>query len=857
MPNPFHRRSRELRELENPLAFWSSDEASLLAALGSTTNGLSSREAERRRDASTSLRLRRSHRPSDLLLLARQFASPLVLLLAGAAGIAFSVGEHHDGLLILLIVLASGLVSFFQERSASHAVERLLALVATRINVWRDGASLEVADDDIVPGDVVALSAGSLIPGDCGLLESNDLHVDEAALTGETFPVEKKVGAVQANAPLAQRTCALFLGTHVVSGTAKALVVRIGRQTELGRLSARLERRPPETEFERGLQRFGTLLVRWTAVLVLAVFALNVFAERPAVESFLFALALAVGLVPELLPAIVAVNLARGAHRMAARKVIVKRLPAIENFGSMTLLCADKTGTLTEGRITLHEACDADGAASERALFHAYLNASFESGFSNPIDRALRDHRSFDLTGWTKLGEAPYDFTRRRLSVLVEQAASPGERWLITKGALAGVLDVCRDVERPTGSTPLESCRAELEARAQAYAGEGLRTLGLAVRRIDHGLAGSPRELEHEMTFLGFLTFADPPKEGIANTLADLTAVGVGFKLVTGDQLAVAERLARLVGIAAPRTLTGREIAELTPTALALRAPEVDVFAEVEPSQKELILLGLRRAGEVVGFLGDGINDAPALHAADVGISVDSAVDVAKEAADIVLLEHELSVLVEGVREGRRTFANTMKYVLITTSANVGNMLSMAAASAFLPFLPLLPTQILLNNFLSDFPAIAIATDRVDAELIARPRGWNVRFLRRFLLLFGGVSSAFDLLTFAVLLLVLRATPDELRTGWFVESLLTELLILLVIRTARPLWKSRSSRAIGWSTALVCAAAIALPYLPGADWFGFVPLPLPALGAVLAITAAYVATTEALKARFFRREGWG
>ncbi len=840
-------------------AFWASPAAELLAELESSVQGLASTQVASRLEACRAQRMKASHRPKNLVLLLRQFANPLILLLVVAAGIALAVGEAHDALLILVIVAASGLLGFFQEASASDAVARLLALVAVRTRVLRDGQTVERVADEVVPGDVVLLEAGSLVPGDCRILESKDLYVDEAALTGETFPAEKKPGREPADSPLARRSSALFLGTHVVSGTAKALVVRVGRATELGRLSAELDRRAPETEFERGLERFGGLLVRWTALLVLAVFAFNVFAHRPGLESFLFALALAVGLVPELLPAIVAVNLARGARRMARARVIVKRLPAIENFGSMTILCSDKTGTLTEGKVRLASALDAAGQASERVLFHAFLNASFESGFANPIDRALCEQGRFDLKGWTKLDEVPYDFVRKRLSVLVEhRGEGSSERWLVTKGAVSAVLAVSSQVEFADGSSqPLAELRAELEARARELGASGLRTLGLALRRLDGETVSATRELEREMSFLGFVTFFDPPKAGIEATLAELRAAGVAFKLITGDQLAVAERLAREVGVAQPATLTGGELRELSLDALVRRAPEVDVFAEVEPNQKERILVALSRAGHVVGFLGDGINDAPALHAADVGISVEGAVDVAKEAADLVLLERDLSVLTEGVMEGRRTFANTLKYVLITTSANFGNMLSMAGASAFLPFLPLLPTQILLNNFLSDIPAIAISTDRVDPELTARPRRWNVRFLRDFLLLFGGISSVFDFLTFGALLWLLKASPEQFRTGWFIESVLTELLILLVIRTARPFWQSRTSPAIVWATAATCLASVLAPYLPGAQELGFVPLPLPFLGLLLAITLAYVATTELAKGWFFRREGWG
>jgi Mg2+-importing ATPase len=777
-------------------------------------------------------------------------------MLAFAAVLSLAVHEANDAIIILVILVASGLLGFWQEWGAAGAVRKLLAIVAVRARVLRDGRDQDVLLEEIVPGDIVSLAAGALAPADCLLLESKDLFVDEAALTGETYPAEKRTGTAPADAPLARRTPALFLGTHVISGTARAVVVRTGRATEFGQVAARLASHPPETEFERGLQRFGYLLLRITAFLVLAIFAVNVFLDRPVIETFMFSLALAVGLVPELLPVIVSINLARGARRMARTKVIVKRLTAIENFGSMDVLCSDKTGTLTEGKVRLHAALAVDGAESEKVLLHAYLNAAFESGFANPIDQAIRDHRAFDLAGWRKLDEVPYDFIRKRLSVVAEK---DGERRLVTKGALAQVLAVCSRAETAAGEVPLASVRSAVEARFAELSESGLRTLGVAVRTLP---ADAPtlatKDQETEMTFLGFLTLFDPPKPEMERILAEIAAAGIGFKLITGDNLRVALHLARQVGITSPEALTGADLRAMSDLALAQRAERTDVFAEVEPNQKERIILALRKAGHVVGFLGDGINDASALHAADVGISVDSAVDVAKEAAEIVLLERDLGVLIQGVREGRRTFANTLKYIFITTSANFGNMLSMAGASLFLPFLPLLPTQILLNNFLSDFPAMTIATDRVDPELVDRPLRWNLPFIRDFMIVFGGISSLFDLLTFGTLFWLLRATPGQFRSGWFVESVLTELLILLVIRTRRAFFRSRPSRPMEISTVLVTVLSVSVLYLPVNRFFELEPLPLPFLALIGLITLAYTLASEMAKGWFFRREGgWG
>ncbi|HSN85985.1 MAG TPA: magnesium-translocating P-type ATPase [Thermoanaerobaculia bacterium] len=836
---------------------WSLPAEEALRSLGTGEGGLSSAEAASRLAAGGPNRLHPARQTSTWQLLFRQFASPLVLMLALAAILSLAVHEGQDAVIILVIVFATGLLGFWQEREAADAVQKLLARVAVRTKVLRDGQECEVPLEEVVPGDVVALAAGALVPADALLLTSKNLFVDEATLTGETYPAEKRPGAVPAGTPLSGRTPALFLGTHVVSGTGQAVVVRTGRDTELGQISSRLSLRPPESDFERGLQRFGYLLLRVTVGLVLVIFGANVFLDRPAVEAFMFSLALAVGLVPELLPVIVGINLARGARRMADAKVIVKRLTAIESFGSMDVLCSDKTGTLTEGRVRLHSALAVDGSPSEKVLLHGALNAAFESGFANPIDQAIRGHHGFDLSGWRKLDEVPYDFVRKRLSILVER---DGERLLVTKGALAQVLAVCSRAETAAGEeVPLESVATAVEARFAELSEGGLRTLGVAVRKLPaEALSVATQDQEADMTFLGFLAFSDPPKPEIERTLADIAAVGIRFKMITGDNLRVALRLARQVGIAAPAALTGPELRRMSDRALAQRAEQVDVFAEVEPNEKERIILALQKRGHVVGFLGDGINDASALHAADVGISVDSAEDVAKEAADIVLLEHDLGVLIEGVREGRRTFANTLKYIFITTSANFGNMLSMAGASLFLPFLPLLPTQILLNNFLSDFPAMTIASDRVDPELVARPLRWNLRFIRDFMIVFGGISSVFDLLTFGALFWLLRATPGEFRSGWFVESVLTELLILLVIRTRRPFFRSRPSLALTVSTVAVAVLCVALLYLPVNRFFELEPLPLPYLLALAAITLAYAMASEAAKGWFFRREGgWG
>ena len=637
--------------------FWSVPAAEALRRLQTASQGLSAAEAVSRMKRYAARRLAPKKRTDAMTLLLSQFSSPIVLLLLGATVISLFLHDATDAAIILVIVLASGLLGFWQERGAAGAVEKLLSLVEVKAKVLRDGAPHDVSLIDVVPGDVVLLSAGATAPGDCLLLEARDLFADEATLTGETFPVEKSVAVLEADTPLAKRTNTVFMGTHMVSGTATALVVAIGKDTEFGAVSERLKLRPSETDFERGLRRFGYLLLEVTLLLVIGIFAFNVYLHRPVLDSFLFSMALAVGLTPQLLPAIVSINLAHGARRMAERKVIVKRLASIENFGSMNVLCTDKTGTITEGVVTLQSANDVGGQASDRVLLYACLNASFETGFSSPIDAAIRNHGSIDISAWKKLDEVPYDFLRKRLSILT---AGPEGNLMITKGALAQVLEVCTAAEGAAGVVvPLESVREQIEAQYNQYSSNGQRTLGVACKRLGSETTIG-KESEVGMNFLGFLLFSDPPKPGIEATIGRLRELGVSLKVITGDNALVAATVARAIGLGSAQVLPGHELRQMSDGALLARVGQVDVFAEVEPNQKERIILALRKAGHVVGYMGDGINDASALHAADVGISVEGAVDVAKEVADIVLLEKDLDVLVEGVREGRTTFANTL-----------------------------------------------------------------------------------------------------------------------------------------------------------------------------------------------------
>lgn len=835
---------------QSAVAFWNVPVAELLERLQTTPVGLTSEEARRRLERYGTNVLKPKKKSDAWTLLSNQFKSPIILILLFATGLSFFLHDAIDALIILAIIFVSGLLGFWQEKGAADAVEKLLALVQVKATALRNGDPTEIPVEEVVPGDIILVNAGDTIPGDCLILAAKDLFVDEAMLTGETYPVEKNVGMLPPETPLSQRTNSLFMGTHVVSGTAKAVVVRTGITTEFGQVSERLKLRPPETEFEHGVRRFGYLLMEVTLVLVIFVFAVNVYFARPVLEAFLFSLALAVGLTPQLLPAIISINLAQGAKRMAQEKVIVKRLAAIENFGSMNVLCSDKTGTLTEGVVRVHSAVDINGNESEKVLFYAYINAFYETGFMNPIDEAIRTHHKFDLSGYQKIDEVPYDFIRKRLSILVSKN---GTHLMVTKGALANVLAVCSSAEDSDGAIlDIGVAQEQIQARFKELSGKGFRTLGIAYRYVG---SDSVITKDHEtgMTFVGFLVLSDPPKPDVRETLGQLKELGVSLKIITGDSQLVAASISEQVGLSSPRMLSGSDLRKMTDEALLKQVNEVEVFAEVEPNQKERIILALRKAGNVVGYIGDGINDASALHSADVGISVDSAVDVAKDAADIVLLERDLGVLARGVRLGRMTFLNTLKYVFMATSANFGNMFSMAGASLFLPFLPLLPKQVLLTNLFTDFPEMTIATDNVDHEWVDKPRRWDIKFIRNFMIIFGLLSSVFDYLTFAVLLLILHATTGQFRTGWFTESVISASVVVLVIRSRKPFFRSKPGRYLLMATLLIVGVTFIFPFTPLGKVFGFQPLPVWFLLVVGMIVALYIIGAEITKSVFYKR----
>jgi Mg2+-importing ATPase len=830
--------------------FWSKATDESFKLLNSTPEGLSQQEALKRLKQGSKNVIGSNQNTHTFLLLLKQFKSPIIIILFIAAILSFFLQDSTDAVIILAIVFASSLLSFWQEKCAANAMEKLLDIIRIKVHMLRAGTKMDVPVEEIVPGDIALLSAGDMIPGDCLLIESKDLFVNEASLTGESFPAEKSTATTAADIAISKRTNALFMGTHVVSGTAKALVVNTGKDTEFGQISERLGLRPPETDFEKGIRQFGNLLMVVTLVLVVAIFAINVFFHRPVLEAFLFSLAIAVGLTPQLLPAIISVNLSYGAKRMAEQKVIVKVLASIENFGSMNVLCSDKTGTLTEGTVVLHSTPCTDNSNSDKVFLYALLNASLESGFANPIDVAIRNEKKdVDISAYSKIDEVPYDFIRKRLSILVTHNS---ENLLITKGAFSNIMDVCDKAETKAGNIiPLEEMKDNLQASFQELSAQGFRVLGVAYKNMA-ATTTIRKEDEQSMVFLGFIVFNDPPKPGILETLNKLTVLGIGMKIITGDNEAIAISLSKQVGLENPVIITGPELNKMSNDALVQRVNGINIFAEVEPNQKERIIVALKKAGNVVGYMGDGINDASALHAADVGISVESAVDAAKGAAHIVLLEKNLDALIAGVREGRKTFANTFKYVFMATSANFGNMFSMAGASLFLPFLPLLPKQILLMNIMTDMPEMTIATDSVDEELILKPRRWNIKFIRNFMLVFGILNSVSDYLTFGVLIFVLHANEAQFQTGWFIENIVSAALIVLVIRTRKPFFRSRPGKYLLAATITIVVVTLILPFTPLRGLFGFATLPVVFYCSLLAIVVIYIAIVEIAKHFFYR-----
>ncbi|MCU1327058.1 MAG: hypothetical protein JWN34_2428 [Bryobacterales bacterium] len=796
--------------------------------------GLTTAEAEARlRGAGANVPVK-SRQNSALRELLAALSSPLVLILLFAAGMSAIVGERLDAFIIVTLVLIGVAVNFLQASRANEAAQKLQNLVSPTSTVRRDGEWQVIARSAVVPGDIIRLSAGDMVPADAQLISSRDLHAQESTLTGESLPAEKQPGP--------GREGSVFLGTSIVSGTAIAEVVCTGANTEFGAIADRLAARHPETEFERGLREFSYLIMRVTVFLVLFIVIVRVALHRGPLESILFAVALAVGMTPEFLPLITSITLAKGALRMARSGVIVRHLPAIQNLGAIDVMCSDKTGTLTTGKIVFESSLSTSGQPSSRPLSLAWWNSHFQTGVRSPLDEQIVAQPRPE-GDWCKLDEVPFDFQRRRLSIAVESAVA-ADRLLITKGAPESILDVCTEFE--DGATA-QSCRTVYET----LSAQGKRVIGVARKHLPEGTAWNAGD-ETGMTFVGFLVFVDPILPEAKSAVAKLKHDGVSIIILTGDSDLVAGNICGQLGLDHSSLLLGPDLDKMTDSALAHSVEHTAIFARVTPAQKTRIILALKRRGHVVGFMGDGINDAPSLHAADVGISVDTAVDVAREAADIILTRPGLGVLHAGIVEGRRAYGNILKYLFMGTSSNFGNMLSMAVASVALPFLPMLPTQILLNNFLYDLAQITIPTDNVDPELLRRPHRWDIQLIRRFMVLVGPVSSVLDLVTFYALLRVFGAGEELFHTGWFVESLTTQTLVLLVVRTMGNPLRSRPSLPLVISVLAIVALAFALPWTPLAAYLGLTPLPLPVIAFTVAVTAVYLVLVNLVKQRLMR-----
>jgi Mg2+-importing ATPase len=815
--------------------------------------GLTTEEADRRLRLYGPNSLVRESRFAALLSFFRFFANPLVIILVVASGISLALGERVGGLIIIAIVLFSVLLNFLMEFQARHAVEEIQKQIATTAVVIRDGREQNRPTAELVPGDIIRFKAGDLVPADARLLDVKDLHVRESVLTGESLPVEKTTAELSKDKHgVADASNSIFLGTAVQTGIGTAVVICTGKDTVCGEIAHRLAMRPPETEFGRGVRYFGMMLTWVTMLLVLFVLLVNIIFHRPVLESFLFSVALAVGMTPEMMPMIITVTLAQGAKRMTTKKVLVKQLAAIEDFGSIDILCTDKTGTLTEGEIVLDRHLDFQGKDNEDVLRLIYLNSYFEAGIKSPLDDAILKHEPPSIVGYDKVDEIPFDFSRKRLSVVVRQA---DEYLLITKGEAESVFGICEMVLIDGIPQPFnDSRRTEAECTLKKLGAEGYRALGVAMLKVEKQDMYTVAA-EHSMTLVGFAAFLDPPKVGVLSVLEALKQDGISVVVLTGDNQYVTQKIANDIGLGADLILTGNQIDSMDDAAVAYQAENGAIFARVSPEQKNRVIIALKARGHVVGYMGDGINDAPSLHTADVGISVMNGVNVAKDAAKIILLEKDLAVVNDGVREGRRSFANIMKYIIMGTSSNFGNMFSMAAASLFLPFLPMLPSQILLNNFLYDISQISIPSDNVDSATERRPKRWKIGFIRQFMMIIGPISSIYDFLTFGVLLWVFHASTNEslFHTGWFVESLATQTLVVFVIRTAANPLKSRPSRALLISVLAVVAVGTVLPFTRLGRSLQFTPLPVSLLFAIAFLAATYLFLVQAVKSWFYRR----
>jgi Mg2+-importing ATPase len=825
-------------EIKKKSAFWQNDAAYWFTHLQSSERGLSSFQVASAVHQHLTFKSRYT---KDILLFLGQFKSPLMLLLIGAVILSAFLGDTSDVFIILFIVFSTGLLSFLQERNANRIAEKLQHLLQFESSVIRDSIQIRIKSSEVISGDIRVFKAGDMIPADCLLFESNEMHVNEASLTGESYPVRKQIGAISKNTSLSKRTNCLWEGTNVVSGNGKAIAILTGSNTLFGDI-AQQSNLTVETSFEKGIKDFGYFLMKITLFLAAIILMINLLNHKSPIESALFALALAVGMAPELLPAITTIAMSVGAKKMLQKKVIVKKLSSIQNLGEVDLLCTDKTGTITEGLIEVIGLVGYDGTEDNFVKKLAYWNAIYETGYENPIDEALKKIHLLEVDKSEKIGEIPYDFLRKRLSIAIREK---GKKILITKGAFDQVFNLCSHTRLTEEQLVGISDYKDLVRQKYASYGEkGIRVIGICYKEINQDRISILDEMN--MVFAGFILLQDPIKAEIKETITELQKLKIGLKIITGDNVNVAKAIALQIGIQNPVILSGANLLHSSTEALQRLVIKTHIFAEVEPQH------ALRKS-YTVAYIGDGINDVSALRAADVGISVENAVDVAREAADFVLMKKDLSVLIDGIREGRKTFANTLKYIFINTGSTFGNMFSVAAASLILPFLPMLPKQILLMNFITDFPYLMVASDNVDQEQLDKPGKWDLKFIRKYMLVFGIHSSLFDLITFLTLIYVLKVKESTFQTGWFVESILTELFILFIIRTHKNFYLSKPGYYLFVLSILGLLVTIILPYMPFAEAIGLSPLPLPTLGTMFFIVIIYSWSADLLKVWFFKR----
>ena len=806
--------------------------------------GLTTEEAKKRLLVYGPNTMYKKKRLRPVIAFLAKFNSPLLIILIVASVVSFFLGERANAVIILSMVLLSAIMDFVNTYRSERAISRLISRVATSATVLRNGKQQEVELSLLAPGDVVFLSAGDVVPADAELLTAEDFFVNQAPLTGESFPVEKSVSGTPEHA-------IIFMGTSVVTGTGTAIIRSTGAMTEFGKIAQRLEQAAPESDFDKGIKNFSFFIMRVTILLILSVFLIRIFVGHNTFETFIFAVAVAVGITPELLPIIISVSLSRGSIVMAKKDVIVKHLPSIQNFGRMNVLCTDKTGTLTEDKIVMVNYLDSFGDVYEPILLYAYLTSAMHTGVKSPLDAAIAAHKALDISTYKKIDEIPFDFERKRGSIVVEHER---EGLLITKGAPEDILAISTSCEKSSAicSFSPDIVRAATERYDQLSA-DGFRVLAIATKQIPLTSGRYSKDDERDMTFLGFIVFLDPPKTTATKAVHDLHELGVEIKILTGDSDILTKKICLDIGLPVRGIITGAELDALNETELMQRVRATTIFARINPEQKERIILALKRIGAVVGYLGDGINDAPALRAADVGISVNNAVDVAKETASIILLRKSLRVLHDGVIEGRKTFHNTIKYILMGLSSNFGNMLSMTAVSLFIPFLPMLPSQILLNNFLYDSSQVTLPTDSVDDHDIQAPPKWDLAFLKRFMLVFGILSSVFDFITFGILYFAFHLSHGQFQTGWFIESLATQVFVIYIIRTKKiPFLQSAPQPLLLATTLAAVIIGWIVPFTPIGNYFLFETLPLRVLTSIVLIVAVYLITAEITKRIFYR-----